>query len=214
MNWSKFFHQFNPEMPGYAFFWLILVFLVIAIAIMIERFYYIWIRSNVNAERFMGEIRKLVTAGDFKKAIALCKAAGQKSLPLVVHKALIIADQSEIIDFRAVQNAVDEAFLEIVPRMQKRTGWLATFANVGTLTGLLGTIFGLIQSFEAMGAAGGGAEALSQGIAVAMMTTLWGLVVAIPALLAHTWITTKTQAIIDDIDEHSVKLIHLLTGAR
>ena len=127
---------------------------------------------------------------------------------------MVVADQSEIIDFRAVQNAVDEAFLEIVPRMQKRTGWLAVFGNISTLTGLMGTIFGLIQSFEAMGAAGGGSEALSQGIAVAMMTTLWGLIVAIPSLLAHTWITTKTQAIIDDIDEHSVKLIHLLTGAR
>jgi biopolymer transport protein ExbB/TolQ len=214
LNWSKFFHQFSPESSGYGFFWLVLIFLIFSLAIAIERIYYIWIRSNVNAERFMGEIRKLVTAGDFKKAIALCKAAGHKSLPLVCHKALIIADQSEIIDFRAVQNAVDEAFLEIVPKMQARTGWLSTFANISTLTGLLGTIFGLIASFEAMGAAGGGSEALSQGIAVAMLTTLWGLIVAIPDLLAYTWISTKTQAIIDDIDEHSVKLIHLLTGAK
>jgi biopolymer transport protein ExbB/TolQ len=119
-----------------------------------------------------------------------------------------------MIDFRSVQNAVDEASLEVMPRLVKRTNWLAQLGNVATLTGLLGTIFGLIGSFGAIGASGANAALLSQGIAIAMYTTLFGLTVAIPALLAYTLITNKTQDIIDDIDEYSVKLIHLLTGAR
>lgn len=214
MNWSAFFHQFSTESPGYLFMWIILFFFIAVIAIIIERVLYIWIRSNINAARFMIEIQKFVSAGDFKKAIALCKSAGKKALPHVFQRALVVADRSEMIDFRSIQDAVDEASLEVIPKLLSHTNWLASLGNIGTLTGLLGTIYGLIQSFAAAGAAGGGAAQLTQGIAVAMNTTMSGLVVAIPALLAHTFIVNKTQAIIDDIDEYSVKLIHLLTGAR
>ncbi len=211
---TRFFHNFSPETPGYQFMWIILFFLIIAVALALERWIYIWIRSNINANRFMAEIRKLVSAGDFKKAVALCQAAGKKALPQVVLRALSEAERMEIIDFRAVQNAVDEAALEIIPRLSKRIGYLAVIGNLSTLTGLLGTIFGLILSFEAAGAAGGGAEQLTQGIAIAMFTTLWGLIVAIPSIAVYTLINAKANSIVDDIDEHSVKLIHLLTGSR
>ena len=211
---STFFHTFSTAMPGYQFMWIILFFGVIAVAVAIERIIYIWVRSNVNADRFMAEIRKLVTAGDFKKAVAICRTAGKKALPHVVLRALEEAERMEIIDFRAVQNAVDEAALEVIPKLGNRIGYLAVIGNLATLTGLLGTIFGLIMSFQAAGAAGGGAEALSQGIAIAMFTTLWGLIVAIPAIAVYSLINAKANSLVDDIDEHSVKLIHLLTGSR
>ncbi len=214
MNWSEFFHQFSLDSAGYMFMWIILFFLVAVIAIIIERWTYIWVRSNINAPRFMLEIQKLVSAGDLKKAISLCKAAGTKAVPSVFLRALQVADRSEMINQRAIQDAVDEASLEVMPRLQKRTNWLSQLGNIGTLTGLLGTIFGLIQSFAAAGQAGAGQAALTKGISIAMYTTMWGLIVAIPALLAFTWIQNKTQAILDDIDEYSVKLIHLLSGAR
>jgi len=214
LNWSSFFHQFSLESAGFVFMWIILFFFIAVIAIAIERVLYIWVRSNINAPRFMAEINKLVSAGDFKKAIALCKSAGNKALPHVFLRALLVADRSEMIDFRSIQDAVDEASLEVMPKLQVHTNWLAVLGNIGTLTGLLGTIFGLIQSFAAAGAAGGGAAALTQGISVAMNTTMTGLCVAIPAIIAHTFISNKTTAIVDDIDEYSVKLVHLLTGAR
>ena len=83
----------------------------------------------------------------------------------------------------------------------------------------LGTIVGLIISFKAVGdpkiaAAGGGSTALAAGISVAMFTTMWGLIVAIPSIFFYTVVSNKTQNILDDIDEHSVKLIHLLTGGK
>ncbi|MBM3328530.1 MAG: MotA/TolQ/ExbB proton channel family protein [Calditrichaeota bacterium] len=211
---SQFFHTFSTSVPGWQMMWAILLFGIFTIAIIIERGLFIYVKSNVNANLFMAEIRKLVSAGDFKKAIALCKSAGEKALPKVVHAALSEADRREFVDYRAVQNAVDEATLELIPRLSKRTGFLAVLGNIATLTGLLGTIYGLIISFSAAGSAGGGAEALAQGIGIAMFTTLWGLVVAIPAIIAYTLINTKTNDIIDDIDEHSVKLIHLLTGGK
>lgn len=209
---SNFFHQFNTSTDGYQFFWIILIFFIAMVAITIERYVYVFVRSNVNADRFMAEIRKLVAAGDFKKAIALCKSAGQKALPKVVLAALEEAERKEFVDFRAVQNAVDESTLEIIPRLNRRTGWLTVLGNVATLTGLLGTIVGLMISFAAADAGGG--EGLAQGISVAMQTTMWGLIVAIPSNLFYTFLNTKTSAILDDIDEHSVKLIHLLTGGK
>jgi len=216
---SDFFGAFGTAMSGWQFMWVILIFFVGMIAISIERLIYVYVKANVNAERFMAEIRKLVAAGDFKKAIALCKSGSERALPQVVMAALVEAEKREFVDFRTVQNAVDEASLSVIPKLGQRTPWLAVLANVATLTGLLGTIFGLIVAFKAVGdpkvmAAGGGTTMLANGIAIAMLTTLWGLIVAIPGLLVYTLLNTKTQAILDDIDEHSVKLIHLLTGGK
>ncbi len=211
---SKFFHSFGTSTPGYLFMWIILIFFGLMVAITIERAIYIYIRSNISAGRFMAKIRELVMKENFDKAIELCRSAGQRALPMVALRALQEAKAREFVDFRAVQNAVDEATLEIIPRLGKRTGFLAVLGNISTLTGLLGTIYGLIISFEAAGAAGGGAEALAQGISVAMFTTMWGLIVAIPSLIAYTVLNTKANDIIDDIDEHAVKLIHVMTRGK
>ena len=209
---NEFFRSFQADSPGYLFMWALLLMFIWMAALAIERFIVVWIRANVNARRFMVEIRKMVQAGDFKKATGLCRSAGQRALPRVVLAGLQEAQRHELIDYRAVQNAVDEATLEIIPELQRRTPFLATIGNVATLTGLMGTIFGLIISFRAAGGAGAGTGELAQGISVAMMTTLSGLMVAIPAILAHSLITQKTNRIIEEIDEHAVKLIHLLTG--
>lgn len=211
---SKFFHSFGFDQPGWQFMWVILIFFAIMLAITIERAIFVYARSNINAGRFMDRIRDLVKKENYDKAIEICKAGGNRALPQVVLAALLETKNRDFVDFRAVQNAVDEATLEIIPKLNKRTGYLAVIGNISTLTGLLGTIFGLIVSFEAAGAAGGGQEALTQGIAVAMLTTMWGLIVAIPALIAYTLINTKANAIIDDIDEHAVKLIHLMTRGK
>ncbi len=212
---QELFHSFNPEVSGFLFMWAILIMFVVMIAIAIERTYYIIVRSNANAPRFMAEIRKLVINGDFKKAMNLCKSAQNKSLPQVALAALAEADKKEFVDYRAIQNAVDEASLEIIPRLTAKTGYLAMIANVATLTGLLGTIYGLIQAFTAVSVAGAEAATnLAAGISIAMITTYFGLLTAIPAIVLYTIVNTKTTRIIDDIDEHSVKLIHLLTGSK
>ena len=210
---AKLFESFKLDSGGWFFMWGLLFMLVWMLAIVIERYISVFVIANVNADRFMGEIRKMVQAGDFKKAINLCKSAGKRALPRVVLSALMEAEKRELIDFRAVQNALDEKTLEIMPELTQRMTILGMIGNVSTLLGLMGTIFGLILSFEAAGKAGGSTE-LAAGISVAMLTTLFGLFVAVPAIMFYAFINTKITTIVEDIDEHSVKLVHLLTGGR
>ncbi|MCK5452763.1 MAG: MotA/TolQ/ExbB proton channel family protein [Calditrichia bacterium] len=216
--WKSFFETFSTDSSGFIFMWIILIMLVIALAIAIERTYYILVRSNVNADKFMLEIRKLVTSGNIKRAISLAEQGRQKALPYVVLAGLKKVAESETLDFRSIQNAVDEGTLEVIPRLQKRTNYLSMLANVATLTGLMGTIYGLIIAFEAVG----GTEIpeadkprlLAQGISIAMNTTIFGLAVAVPTLIIYNVLQNKTTQIIDEMDEHLVKLINMITGNR
>jgi biopolymer transport protein ExbB/TolQ len=103
--------------------------------------------------------------------------------------------------------------MEVVPRLEKRTPYLASFANIATLLGLLGTIIGLIQAFQAVGAANPAekADLLSASISVAMNTTAFGLIVAIPLLLLHSVIQSKTTELIDSLEMASVKFLNAIT---
>jgi biopolymer transport protein ExbB/TolQ len=143
----------------------------------------------------------------------LCKKAPAAALPQVTKAGLELADTTQ----RQIQNAMDEATLEVIPPLEKRTGYLNMIANTSTMTGLMGTIYGLIISFESVGNPGidpaDKTAMLASGISVAMNTTLFGLLIAVPFIMIYTILSTKTTKIIDEIDEYSVKLINIL-GSR
>lgn len=185
--WSEFFKSFSPGAEGFAFMWLILIFLVIAVTIAAERIYYVMVRSNVNSDKFMMEIRKYVTSGNIKRAIELCEAGKQRALPYVVLAGLKKVAESDSLDFRSIQNAVDEGTLEVIPKLQRRTNYLSMIANIATLTGLMGTIYGLIIAFASVGSADipddQKTRLLAAGISTAMNTTIFGLAVAIPTIV-------------------------------
>ena len=111
-----------------------------------------------------------------------------------------------------IQLAMEEGVLEFIPRLEKRTHYLATFANIATLLGLLGTIMGLIEAFSAVAGASPAEKAnlLSASISVAMNTTAFGLMVAIPLLLAHAFMQTKTGRVVDSLEMATVKLANLM----
>ena len=207
---------FSPNSGGFMFMVALAIIAAVAVAIAAERSYYIIVRSNINASKFMAEIRKLVKAGDYERAMELCAAAPTKALPRVISAGLKRVAESDNVDFRTIQNSVDEGTLEVIPRLQERTGFLAMIANVSTLIGLMGTIWGLILAFRSVSVAGIDAaeksRMLAAGISTAMNTTLFGLTIAIPAILIYTYLHNKTAKIIDEIDEHTVKLINLITG--
>jgi biopolymer transport protein ExbB len=195
---------------GGPFMYLILVISVIAMATVFERGYMILFRYNINGAAFMAQIQKLVMANNIDRAIKLCNAESDAALTKVLKAGLTRANRSAL----EIQNSVDEATLETIPQLQKRTPYLGMWANVATLTGLLGTIQGLVLAFAAVANADPSMkqEMLANGISMAMYTTAFGLVVAIPTMIAHSIISNRTVKLIDEIDQYSVKLINLLAA--
>lgn len=195
---------------GGGWMYVILVVSIIAIGIIIERFIFLFFKYNINAHAFMAQIQKLVMANNIDRAIKLCNAAPSAALPKVIKAGLTRANKGEV----EIQNAIEEATLEVVPQIMKRVGSLQALANIATLLGLLGTIIGLIEAFEALKSATPDTrqELLSQGIALAMNTTAFGLIVAIPCMVAHLFLSGMTKKIVDEIDQYSVKLENLLVS--
>lgn len=193
---------------GGPFLYVNIVMLCWGIATIIERIIFIFFKYNVNAEAFMAQVQKLVMANNIERAIKLCNAAPAAALPKVVKAGLTRANRGEV----EIQNAVEEATLETVPILQKRTPNLAQIANLATLIGLLGTITGLITAFRAVGAVSPElkAKVLAQGISEAMYNTAFGLSIAIVTMIGHLFLTNMTKKIIDEIDQYSVKLENLL----
>jgi biopolymer transport protein ExbB/TolQ len=193
---------------GGIWMYIILATSIVGVGIMIERFVMLFFKYNINATAFMAQIQKLVMANSIDKAIKLCNAAPSAALARVIKAGLTRANKSS----DEIQNAVEEATLEVIPFIQRRTNTLAAIANIATLMGLLGTIIGMIGAFSDMAtvAPDKRQEALGRNISLAMNTTAFGLIVAIPCMLAHLILSGVTKKIIDEIDLYSVKLENLL----
>jgi biopolymer transport protein ExbB/TolQ len=197
---------------GGPFMYVILVVAVFAMAIAFERLFYIIFRANINSTAFMAQIQKLIMANNIDRAIKLCNAEPHAALPKVVKAGLTRANRTE----KEIENAIDEATLEVGPLVNKRTQYLSMLANVATLVGLLGTILGLIQAFNAVAVASAEMkqQLLAQGISVAMFTTAGGLMAAIPTLILHSIISNRSNKILDDVDQYGLKTVNLLTARR
>jgi biopolymer transport protein ExbB/TolQ len=175
----------------------------------LEHLFYLLFFARLPVNAFMADIQRLVLANELDKAIHLCLSAPRAPLANVVKAALRNADG----DRDTVQLAVEQATLDAVPTLQGRTGYLATIANVVTLLGLLGTIVGLIQSFDAVSKANPEDKQtmLSAGIALAMYTTAGGIAVAIPTLIAHSFLVHQANRILDDVDRSALRVLLLLS---
>ena len=114
--------------------------------------------------------------------------------------------------FKAIRQGAEESALSEVPRLSKRLNYLALFANIATLTGLLGTIFGLQQSFSALGATEAAMKAamLAAGISQAMNTTAFGLMVAIPCMVAYAMLSNMQSRLAEEVDASSIRVLNYL----
>ena len=195
---------------GGPFMYPIAIVMGIGVAIALERFLYLSSQTRENRR-------------DYERILPLLKQQRQRELSDVTKKsksamARIIADG---LNRRAasrrrsdIEYAMEEGLLEILPDIERRTPYLATFANVATLLGLLGTIIGLIAAFTAVANADPAEKAtlLSQSISLAMNTTAFGLMVAIPLLLLHSVLQSKTSAIVESLEIAVVKFLNLMEG--
>ncbi len=155
----------------------------------------------------MSEIQKYVIGDDVKGAIKMCSSK-YAFIPKIFANGLKRSLQT----MEQIQNAVDATALECISKAEKRFGYLHLLANLSTLIGLLGTIIGLIQSFEAVSAADPAqkAELLSRGISKAMNTTALGLISAITLMAITAILTSKQEKIVSEMDEYSIKLLDIL----
>ncbi len=192
---------------------MVVVVAVGCTAIAIERWIRIQFQFSVNSRAFMAKLKKYILSDNIDRAISLCNSKPQALLPRVLKAGLTRAKDSAT----DIQNAVDEATLEVLPKLEARSLYLPSLANLSTLIGLFGTIVGLITAFRASGDNVDAAmrqQFLQKAIAIAMHTTALGIFVAIPTLLVHTVLQSKINGIISDIDQYSVKLINLLSASQ
>jgi biopolymer transport protein ExbB/TolQ len=111
-----------------------------------------------------------------------------------------------------IDHAMEEGMMEIVPRLEKRTHYIATFANTVTLVGLLGTIIGLIKGFTAVASVNPAEKAamLSGSISIAMNNTAFALMVAIPFLLIHAFLQARAGEIVDSLEAAKITFLNLV----
>jgi biopolymer transport protein ExbB len=190
----------------------IVLWSIITIGVIVERALYLY-GSSINKEVFLATMQKCILAGDVAKAVKMCSAANAP-LARIVQSGLVKVNRPD----EEVQAAMDEAALREIPKISTRTGYLALLSNLAMLSGLLGTIAGLIKSFGAVGGESVDpsqkARILAEGISEAMNCTAFGLIVAIIGLIGYAVLNGKTQQLEDDINEASVQVLNLVVSNR
>jgi biopolymer transport protein ExbB len=195
---------------GGIFMYPILFTAAVGAAIAVERYVTLTLVRAKN-QSVWSQVQPALLEGDFEKAREMT-SQDDSAIARVLHMGL--ARQGAVRRREDIEIAMEESMMEIIPHLEKRTPYLALAANIATLLGLLGTIMGLIQAFTAVSNANPAekADLLSASISVAMNTTAFGLLVAIPLLVTHTLVTTKTGEIVDGLEMASVKALNVISG--
>ena len=188
----------------------ILMVSIAALALIIERVYTLWLRYRLDEEGFVKGLMHALDEQDFAGALEECARAENNPLSRVLRAGLLKVHRSD----KEIERAMEEEMLRTAPTIRKRIGYLATLGNVATLLGLLGTIFGLIQAFEGVSMADPATkqEILARGISIAMLTTAFGLIVAIPCLLSHAFLQNKSIQMIEGLEEKAFTLFNKISA--
>jgi len=194
---------------GGLFMYPILMVFAIGVAIALERYIYLTLARGSN-RRVWKKIMPSLNQGDYRQAEGIA-ASSKTAIGRILGYGLSRAHSARRRE--DVEMAMEEGLMEVMPRLERRTQYLSTLANIATLLGLLGTIIGLIQAFTAVAQADPAqkADLLSASISVAMNTTAFGLMAAIPLLLVHSLLQSKTSQIVDSLEMASVRFLNLFS---
>ncbi|WP_428261560.1 MotA/TolQ/ExbB proton channel family protein [Haliangium sp.] len=192
---------------GGPFFVVNTIFLAVVLALIVERAIYFLGRGHINAKAFLEQIKRLLAANNIERAKKLCDAT---SAPVarVAKAGLNRIHRGEA----AVAQAMEETMVDVTPEVKTRISALWSMANIVTLTGLLGTITGLINTFAAVTDANPADRQrnLSLGISEAMYNTAYGLSIALLCMVAHLLLSTAMKRVVSDLESFSLRLENLL----
>ena len=194
---------------GGLFMYPILLVFAFGVAIAIERYVTLTMVTNEN-QAVWDQVQPLLANGEFDEAREMT-SKDESTISKVLNMGLSL--QGAVRRREDIEIAMEESMMEIVPRLEKRTPYVALASSIATLLGLLGTIMGLIQAFTAVANANPAekADLLSASISVAMNTTAFGLMVAIPLLITHAILTSKTGDIVDSLEMATVKALNVFS---
>jgi biopolymer transport protein ExbB len=201
---------FLPSHDAFVFMWALAALGLAAIFITLERFYEINRRTDYDAPSLFENIKSLIQQKKNEDAFTICATGGRRALPRILGAGIRKAG----IEPALVTGAMTEESVHMASRMEKRLNLLVMFGNVSTLLGLLGTVFGLIMSFAAVGRPGVSAveksSLLAAGISAAMNSTLVGLTISIPCVMVYAWLRAKVDLSLHEIDRYAIAILKLL----
>jgi biopolymer transport protein ExbB/TolQ len=190
--------------------WPILAIFLITAGIAVDRVLYLQ-KARVDIDKLMSLLKSQIVSGNIRGAINTCEAT-PAPVTRIIAAGLRRAGGSE----HDIQQAMDEEALRELPKVEKRTGYLAMLGNLATLAGLLGTITGLIKAFAGVAGVDPSLKAtmLSKGISEAMYCTAFGLFTGILGLATYAWLNGKTQSILDGVNQGTVETLNLVVAGR
>lgn len=202
--------MFSIMASGGSFMWVLLAVSIISLAMFAERYFFLYMRLGLNCDEAGYKIRKLVKEQDFRGALEECNKIKHHPLGRTLKAGLLKAGKRD----KEIEQAFQESVLREMPKLKSRINYLSLFANIATLLGLLGTILGLIAAFSGVAdaAAADKQQILSAGISVAMFTTAFGLVVAIPSMAGFYILNNRSDYLIGKIDEIALSIYSTITA--
>ncbi|HOX02553.1 MAG TPA: MotA/TolQ/ExbB proton channel family protein [Candidatus Paceibacterota bacterium] len=196
-----------PVLLSYPMVWVLLLASAVAVAVFLERLLH-YHRAQINSTEFLSGVRNVVRRDNIVEAISICEAT-PGPVARLVKTAILNRDRGR----EMVREAVEDAGLIEVPRLEEKLSLLATIAQIAPLLGLLGTVFGFIRVFSELQKAGLTANAtqLAGGIWEALVSTAVGLAVAIPCYAAYNYLVSRVNAIVLDMEKAATEIVGILT---
>lgn len=193
--------------------WMMYVILAVSalgVTLFLMRFFELYFSYRLNSKSFTRRIVDFVEHRRFREALDACEISTRHPLAYIMKSGLLRTNQRP----QDIERAMDKEMFSSLPDLQKRVDLMAVLANIATLLGLLGTIFGLIKAFSSVAAATAveRQEALAAGISQAMYTTAFGIAVAVPLLVFHHILSKRVERIIIESETGASSLLVAITG--
>lgn len=210
---EEFIRSFRPDQSGYLFMWLLAAIAFVAFLVIVQKWIVINLCTNINSIALFDRLLLLIREKNFDEAELICHSGRHKVLPRVLGAGIT---RAKVVP-ELVKSAMEEESLHVIPHLEKRLELIAVIGNIATLLGLMGTIYGLILAFAAVAqpdvSPAQKSSLLAIGISAAMNTTLLGLVVAVPCVLAYSMLRAKIDEAVAEIDRYAIALLRVLLPA-